>query len=281
MSDLITITQDLSQSLSHLKVVCKGLNGKRSETIKLRGLLQLISGQVAELSDIAVEVDVSIKARDETIAALGEKLSQQHQKIAKPFFVPPPKMKSNEEESTSGVFKPEEQEEWNNERRMTLQNSMLRELARLSILPMGLEGKEHEEMLEEVVAELRHTNKLSSAEEEAEKAKQEKVRKRALDLIAASESNNVPREKSRSFLRNKGLTNELIDKYFSEYDTLRAAAMMKRKPSPQERVIVRTNSHSSVQSVDSEDSTCIHYMYDKSAPNQAPILVRGNSAQAC
>lgn len=287
MSELITVTQDLSQSLSQLKTVCKGLTGKRSETIKLRGLLQLISGQVAELTDIAEEVDVSIKARDETIAALGEKLSQQHQRVAKPFFVPPPRPKSDDDESESSVFKPEEDKKWDNQRRMTLQNGMLRELARLSILPMGLEGKEHEEMLEEVVSSLRHKNKVTSAEDEAEHAKQEKTRQRALDLIAASESNNVPREKSRSFLRNKGLTNELIDKYFSEYDSHRASATMTTEASPQGRVVTlqRSESQSTVQSVDSDDSTCMHYMFDKSAsvpsPAAAPILVRDSSSQAC
>jgi len=286
MSELVTIAQDLHQSLSQLKAVCKGLNGKRSETIKLRGLLQLIQGQVAELSDVAEEVDVSIKARDETIAALGEKLSQQHQRVAKPFFVPPPLPQNPvEEECSGGVFKPEEDEDWNNQRRMTLQNGMLRELARLSILPMGLEGKEHEEMLEEVVAELRHQNKMSSAEEDVEKAKQEKLRKRALDLIAVSESNNVPREKSRCFLRNKGLTNEFIDKYFSEYDAHRARAMVKRKASPQERALTthdRTGSQSSIASADSEDSTYMDYMFEKpAAAPPTPVLVRGTSAQAC
>lgn len=287
MSELVTIAQDLNQSLSQLKAVCKGLNGKRSETIKLRGLLQLIQGQVAELSDIAEEVDVSIKARDETIAALGEKLSQQHQRVAKPFFVPPPLPQKSHEEESSGVFKPEEQEEWSNQRRKTLQDGMLRELARLSILPMGLEGKEHEEMLEEVVAELRHQNKMASGEEDAEKAKREKVRKRALDLIAVSESNNVPREKSRSFLRNKGLTNELIDKYFSEYDAHRAGALTKRKPATQKRALAitthdRTASNSSFTSVDSEDSTNMDYMFEKSsAMPPTPVLARKTSAQAC
>lgn len=285
MSELVTVAQDISQSLSQLKTVCKGLSGKRSETIKLRGLLQLLQGQVAELTDIAEEIDVSIKARDETIAALGEKLSQQHQRVAKPFFVPPPS-KSNDEENVSSVFKPEEDKKWDKQRRMTLQNGMLRELARLSILPMGLKGKEQEEMLEEVVAELRHKNKLTSAEDEAENTKREKTRTRALDLIAASESNNVPREKSRSFLRNKGLTNELIDKYFSEYDAHRALATMKPMGSPQNRVaaLERSESQSTVHSVDSDDSTCM-YMFDKScsapSPAAAPVLVRGSSAQAC
>lgn len=283
MSELVNITQDLTQSLSQLKTVCKGLNGKRSETIKLRGLLQLISGQVAELSDIAQEVDVSIKARDETIAALGEKLSQQHQKFAKPFFVPPPVPASPQDNS---VFKPEEEEAWNNKRRMTLQNGMLRELARLSIVPMGLEGKEHEELLEEVVAQLRHKNKMPSAEDEIERAKQEKIRKRALDLIAVSESNDVPREKSRSFLRNKGLTNELIDKYFSEYDAHRATALKKREPSqPQECAkpkLERIDSQRSIASEEgSEDSSCEQYMFEKSPAPTPPVLVRDTSAQAC
>jgi len=290
MSELVCITQDLTESLSQLKAVCKSLNGKRSETIKLRGLLQLISGQVAELTDIAEEVDVSIKARDETIAALGEKLSQQHQKIAKPFFVPPPV--PNSPQDVSAVFKPEEQQAWNKKRRMTLQNGMLRELARLSILPMGLEGKEHEEMLEEVVAELRHKNKLASEEDEVVRVKQEKLRKRTLSLIEASESNNVPREKSRCFLRNKGLTNEAIDKYFSEYDAHRAAdctALNKREASTALESpafgaispitpLERTNSQCSI---DSEDSSSEQYTFEKPSPAEAPVLVRGKSSQAC
>lgn len=255
MSNLINLSRDLESSLIQLTSVCKSLNGgKRSENIKLQGLIQLMTGQLAELRDIAEDVDISIKARDETIAALGEKLSQQHEKKAKPFFVPPPERGSREPET--GVFKPDEHDKWNFQRRATLQNGMIRELARLSILPMGLQGKEHEEMLEEVVAELRHKNKmLPSIDEEAEKAAKAKTQKRALDLIAVSESNEVPREKSRAFLRQKGLTNEEIDKCFSVYDSHRAEKHRKRTVSPRDRM----DRIESNESEDEDEDSLMHY----------------------
>jgi hypothetical protein len=283
MSNLTNLSRDLESSLVQLTSVCKSLNGKRSETIKLQGLLQLMTGQLAELRDIAEEVDISIKARDETIAALGEKLSQQHQKKAKPFFVPPPERRGSPEPET-GVFKPEEHSKWNVQRRATLQNGMIRELARLSILPMGLQGKEHEEMLEEVVADLRHKNKmLPSIDEEAEKAAKAKTHQRALDLIAVSESNDVPREKSRAFLRQKGLTNDEIDKCFSVYDSQRAAKHRNRTASPPDR-LDRMETFESEDEEEDEDSLMQYDLrFGKSSAGTptTPGLVRDNSAQAC
>lgn len=278
MSNLTNLSRDLESSLIQLTSVCKSLNGKRSETIKLQGLLQLMTGQLAELRDVAKAVDVSIKARDETIAALGEKLSQQHEKKAKPFFVPPPERRGSPEPET-GVFKPEEQSKWNRQRRATLQNGMIRELARLSILPMGLKGKEHDEMLEEVVAEMRHKNKmLPSIDEEEEKAAKAKTHRRALDLIAVSESNEVPREKSRAFLRQKGLTNDEIDKCFSVYDSHRAAKHRNRTASPQDSV-------DRVESDSEDEDSLMHYDlgFGKSSARTPtmPSLVRETSAQAC
>jgi len=277
MSQLKHISSDLEQSFGQLKDVCKRLQGKTSaDDKKLRGLLQLISGQMADLKDASEDVEIAIKARDDTISALGEKLSQQHEKSSKPFFVAP-----KEAPCQGGVFKPEEMGKWDKKRRVTHTNNMLRELARLSILPMGLEGKEQEETLEQVLAQMQHAHQLPS-EEEAERERESKIRKRAINLIEVSESNDVARSKTREFLRSKGLSNDKIDKYFSLYDSKRAAAL-DCKRSPRERLMRQASDDferaESCDTVASEDSS-IHYDLVLSSGSSLS-LQRTNSAVAC
>lgn len=151
---------------------------------KMKNILNLVTSQISLISQEASTLDTAIEARDANIRALGEKLSDLRLERAEPFFV---KIKKPQELYRSG-----ESEEWTRKRRETHTKELYREMARLSLAPMGLTGTDLEKQVYELSATMQYEQK-------------------ALDLIRKSKSKGVDENKIRDFLIKKDLPGTLID----------------------------------------------------------------------
>merc|ERR1719499_346016 len=153
-------------------------------------------------------VETSIQARDDTIMALGEKLATAREKTSKPFFVVGKGL--GDDVDVPGLYRKGESKKWTSSQQANLQNDMLREMARLSLVPMGLSEDQMVEMQEELATTMKF--------ERIERERQSMMADKAVDLIRAGEAQNVPRSKTRAFLQKKHLSEEMIDDCFQQFD---------------------------------------------------------------
>merc|ERR1719499_823916 len=153
-------------------------------------------------------VETSIQARDDTIMALGEKLANAREKTSKPFFVVGKGL--GDDTDMPGLYRKGESKKWTSSQQANLQNDMLREMARLSLVPMGLSEDQMVEMQEELATTMKF--------ERIERERQSMMADKAMDLIRAGEAQNVPRSKTRAFLQKKHLSEDLIEECFHQFD---------------------------------------------------------------
>lgn len=151
---------------------------------KMKSVLNLVTSQISLISNEATILDTAIEARDANIRALGEKLSDLRMEHAEPFFV---KMEKPQE-----LFRSDESEKWSRKRRETHTKELYREMARLSLAPMGLTGADLEKQVHELSATMQYE-------------------KKALDLIRKSKMKGVDEKKIREFLLKKNLPGTMID----------------------------------------------------------------------
>merc|ERR1712241_1638578 len=111
--------------------------------------------------------------------------------MGKPFYVCGRGLEEEEEAEVPQLVRKGEENKWTEMQQSNLQNDMLREMARLSLAPMGLEAKQLEEMQEELAANMKY--------ERLEEKRMATVIEKAVDLIQAGEMQNVPRQKTKAF----------------------------------------------------------------------------------
>lgn len=227
--------KDLSSYIDQMQKLKCVKNAKGQEGKKLKTLLALITSQVELTNKEADMLDTAISARDLTIRSLGEKLAEIRSKQAKPFFVVGGDHDEREEREGPQIFKKGNMQKWDKKTRMSLQNEMLREMARLVTDPMGLEGNAREEMEEEIAANMKfqHLQRGNDIEE---------ITKKTMVLIQAGEARKVPREKTRGFLLRKEVSQEIIDQCFARFD---AEASIPRLTSIKSNELVRYDSENS------------------------------------
>lgn len=188
------------------------------DAMKLDTLFKLLQVQTQAVQESIQNVNTAITSRDDCIRALGEKLADVRAKNSEPFYVVEEDAQRKRGPScgmrrarAASLMRVGEEQKWDKKRRKTYADELTREMARLSLAPMGLQGSEFERAKDELATSMRHeTYNLGLSWEE--------MYKRSMQLIEMGEKKGVSRRKLRKFLRKKALTDDLIDKCFADYD---------------------------------------------------------------
>merc|ERR550519_2451189 len=167
--------------------------GKDQE--QLKRILEQIEKRTAGINRESHNLDVAIEARDANIRALGEKLSMLRMKEAKPFVVKnvSPKRCPSRRKS---LFRKRELSDWTKDDATEHMKELSDEIARLSLLPMGLSSKD----LEDQVADISATRLYEG---------------KAINLIKVARQRGLSDGKINRFLQKKGLPDITIKRCFS------------------------------------------------------------------
>lgn len=165
---------------------------------------------VKTISDInreANSLDVAMEARDANIRALGEKLSVLRMKHAKPFIVNSAfqevnlpdgefRKRSPSELRRKSLFWREDTHDWNKDDTDSHMRELSEQIARLSLIPMGLSRKDLEEQVADVSATRLYEGK-------------------AINLIKVAKARGLADDRIRRFLTKKGLPEITINRCFN------------------------------------------------------------------
>lgn len=213
MDQLILSHSDMKNLHTQIASVWKQFKVPRNQKIlsqKMEKLLELVAVQDSFLQEGIEDAQQAIEARNLTIDALGSKLFDLTAKNSEDFYVlSAPKEEPTENEDQPNLVRPRESETWSRDRAGTLENEILREMARLSLEPLGLREQEFEDAQEELAASLKFQRGEADPNEED--------MRRALKIIQAAEENAVSAEQTKGFLRKKQLTDEQIEEAFERY----------------------------------------------------------------
>lgn len=222
--------------------------------MKAKNLLKLIQSQIVILQE-AVEVKNSsqkeaVEVRDLNIRALGEKLSALRMKetMNKPFFV---LSADDQKRQPEAMVRSCDVKTLSPDRRMKLQNEMFREMARLSLAPMGLASKDLKEQTEQLAASLKLSH-MHGAENMAS------IEKKTMELISTSIQKNVSPERTRDFLLKKNVPEEIVDRCFRRFQREAGGSMSPDSLSFDCRSSLRSN----LQRCASDRSDISDYDYD-------------------
>lgn len=230
---------ELSTYMKQIDKLSLVKTAKGGEGKKLRSLMTLLLNQIPLMQKEVDAMDMAMQARDEIIQAKCEQMNSLKAKINKPepFFVMG-KGELDDNDSGPRLIRQDEVDKWDHKRCETFQNDMLREFARLSLVPQGLDSKDLENLREELAANMKFSHLQRGSDVQ-------KVAKKALDLIQCGYENDIPREKTRGFLSKKNLTDEQIDKYFEMFDAKQAELPLTKLPS-----LTRTDTASTMSEYD-------------------------------
>jgi len=162
---------------------------------KVKQIVEQIEKRTAAINRETHNLDVAIEARDANIRALGEKLSMLRMKEAKPFVVKnvSPKRCPSRRKS---LFRKQELGDWTKDDASEHMKELSDEIARLSLLPMGLPSKE----LADQVADISATRLYEG---------------KAINLINVARKRGLSDGKITRFLQKKGLPDITIKRCFS------------------------------------------------------------------
>merc|ERR1719457_72241 len=159
----------------------------------------------ATLVNVVKEADVletSLEARDATIRALGEKLSDLRIQNTEPFYVKDRKRnpgqirKRSPSQRRKSLFRKEEITEWSTNDAQDHMKELSDQIARLSLQPMGLSKAEAENQVADISA-----TRLYEA--------------KALNLIKVARSRGLSDNRIRKFLKKKTLPDATINRCFN------------------------------------------------------------------
>jgi len=159
----------------------------------------------ATLVNVVKEADVletSLEARDATIRALGEKLSDLRIQNTEPFYVKDRKRnpgqirKRSPSQRRKSLFRKEEITEWSTNDAQDHMKELSDQIARLSLQPMGLSKAEVENQVADISA-----TRLYEA--------------KALNLIKVARQRGLSDDRIRKFLKQKTLPDVTINRCFN------------------------------------------------------------------
>jgi len=218
--------KELKASLDILKDVleCGSTKDQRKYSLNV---FEHITQHISQIELEAQKLKLAVEVRDETITHLGEKLSNLRMQKSEPFYVKCHK-RSPSATRRKSLFRHVDKEEWTKNDADSHMKELSDQIARLSLLPMGLSPEELEKQVADVSA-----TRLYEA--------------KALNLIKVGKKRGLSDEKIKTFLQKKGLPDVMIARCFHQNE--------KRFPNP-------TRSPVSTESDTEEDSS--EYIFSRS-----------------
>jgi len=216
--------KELKVSLNVLKDVleCDSTKDQRKGSLIV---FEHITQHILQIEKEAQNLKLAIEVRDETITHLGEKLSNLRMQKSEPFYVKCQKRspsvtrskslfrQADKEESTKtdddspkrspsisrrkSLFRHADKEEWTKNDADSHMKELSDQIARLSLLPMGLSPEDLEEQIADVSA-----TRLYEA--------------KALNLIKVGKQRGLSDKKVKAFLQKKGLPDVTIARCFDQ-----------------------------------------------------------------
>jgi len=222
--------KELKASLDVLKDVLECGSTKHQRKYSLN-VFEHITQHISQMEKEAQKLKVALEVRDETITHLGEKLSNLRMQKSEPFYVKRQK-RSPSINRRKSLFRHADNEEWTKNDADSHMKKLSDQIARLSLLPMGLSPEDLEKQVADVSA-----TRLYEAQ--------------AFNLIKVGKKRGLSDEKIKTFLQKKGLPDVMIARCFDQNE--------KRFPNP-------TRSSVSTESDSEEDSS--EYIFSR--PKQEP-----------
>merc|ERR1719361_2452655 len=158
-----------------------------------------ITQNISKIEAEAQNLRLALEVRDENILALGEKLSNLRAERSEPFYVSCEKKRSPRASRRKSLYRDADHKEWTKQAADSHMKELSDQIARLSLLPMGLAPED----LEEQIADISATRLFEA---------------KALNLITVGRKRGLSDDKIKNFLKKKGLPDVTIQRCFEQND---------------------------------------------------------------